>query len=253
MFACTLQKAITMQSFLRALEIQRWDDHRYYHHSRINQSLHLLSAIHSWMVPSPFPVASPLASGLMATALTPPVLRAVSGAPVWCCVATFHSSVDPSLSAVAIVVPLALKVRAATEFPVAMARPAWFWVATFHSRTFPSSPPVARILPSGLNASVFTAAELAVTAEPASCWLATSHSWTFPSLLATASSVPSGLNATASTCLRSELIGAPISCWVATFHSRTFPSSSPTARILPSGLNFAALPPPLPASEDALG
>jgi uncharacterized membrane protein len=45
MFACTLQKAITMQSFLRALEIQRWDDHRYYHHSRINQSLHLLSAI----------------------------------------------------------------------------------------------------------------------------------------------------------------------------------------------------------------
>lgn len=34
-----------MQSFLQALEIQRWDDHRYYHHSRINQSLHLLSAI----------------------------------------------------------------------------------------------------------------------------------------------------------------------------------------------------------------
>ena len=34
-----------MQSFLRALEIQRWDDHRYYHHSRINQSLHFVSAI----------------------------------------------------------------------------------------------------------------------------------------------------------------------------------------------------------------
>ena len=27
------------------LEKQRWDDHRYYHHSRINQSLHLLSSI----------------------------------------------------------------------------------------------------------------------------------------------------------------------------------------------------------------
>jgi hypothetical protein len=27
------------------LAVQRWDDHRYYHHSRINQSLHLLSAI----------------------------------------------------------------------------------------------------------------------------------------------------------------------------------------------------------------
>jgi hypothetical protein len=34
-----------MQRFLRALKIQRWDDHRYYHHSRINQSLHLLSAL----------------------------------------------------------------------------------------------------------------------------------------------------------------------------------------------------------------
>jgi hypothetical protein len=34
-----------MASFLEALRIQRWDDHRYYHHSRINQSLHLISAI----------------------------------------------------------------------------------------------------------------------------------------------------------------------------------------------------------------
>jgi hypothetical protein len=33
-----------MSSFLEALREQRWDDHRYYHHSRINQSLHLLSA-----------------------------------------------------------------------------------------------------------------------------------------------------------------------------------------------------------------
>ena len=30
--------------FLEELKLQRWDDHRYYHHSRINQSLHLLSA-----------------------------------------------------------------------------------------------------------------------------------------------------------------------------------------------------------------
>jgi hypothetical protein len=30
---------------LSALKTQRWDDHRYYHHSRINQSLHLVSAI----------------------------------------------------------------------------------------------------------------------------------------------------------------------------------------------------------------
>jgi hypothetical protein len=34
-----------MSGFLEHLRIQRWDDHRYYHHSLINQSLHLLSAI----------------------------------------------------------------------------------------------------------------------------------------------------------------------------------------------------------------
>lgn len=34
-----------MKSFLDALREQRWDDHRFYHQSRINQSLHLVSAI----------------------------------------------------------------------------------------------------------------------------------------------------------------------------------------------------------------
>ena len=33
-----------MSSFRETLREQRWDDHRYYHHSLINQSLHLLSA-----------------------------------------------------------------------------------------------------------------------------------------------------------------------------------------------------------------
>ena len=32
-------------TFVEALAEQRWDDHRYYHHSRVNQSLHLVSAI----------------------------------------------------------------------------------------------------------------------------------------------------------------------------------------------------------------
>ena len=32
-------------TFREALKEQRWDDHRYYHHSRINQSLHLVSAL----------------------------------------------------------------------------------------------------------------------------------------------------------------------------------------------------------------
>jgi hypothetical protein len=32
-------------TFTETLAQQRWDDHRYYHHSRINQSLHLVSAL----------------------------------------------------------------------------------------------------------------------------------------------------------------------------------------------------------------
>lgn len=35
---------IPKKSFREALREQRWDDHRFYHHSRINQSLHLFSA-----------------------------------------------------------------------------------------------------------------------------------------------------------------------------------------------------------------
>jgi hypothetical protein len=31
-------------TFYESLKEQRWDDHRFYHHSRINQSLHLVSA-----------------------------------------------------------------------------------------------------------------------------------------------------------------------------------------------------------------
>lgn len=34
-----------MSEFFKQLEIQRWDDHRYYHHSRVNQALHFVSAI----------------------------------------------------------------------------------------------------------------------------------------------------------------------------------------------------------------
>jgi len=34
-----------MHGFFAELKKQRWDDHRYYHHSRINQTLHLVSAL----------------------------------------------------------------------------------------------------------------------------------------------------------------------------------------------------------------
>ncbi len=34
-----------MIGFFEMLRVQRWDDHRYYHHSTVNQALHLLSAV----------------------------------------------------------------------------------------------------------------------------------------------------------------------------------------------------------------
>ena len=34
-----------MNDFFQTLKTQRWDDHRYYHHSRINQTLHFISAM----------------------------------------------------------------------------------------------------------------------------------------------------------------------------------------------------------------
>src|SRR5262245_27902779 len=58
-----------MHEFLRALEEQRWDDHRYYHHSRVNQSLHLLSAICflcSYVLLFRYPAAAALVGWLLA-------------------------------------------------------------------------------------------------------------------------------------------------------------------------------------------
>ena len=54
-----------MQSFLEALKTQRWDDHRYYHHSRINQSLHLLSAL-SFLTAYAFLFSNPALAALIA-------------------------------------------------------------------------------------------------------------------------------------------------------------------------------------------
>jgi hypothetical protein len=53
-----------MHSFLQALRTQRWDDHRYYHHSRINQSLHLLSAL-SFLVAYVLLFTNPAAAALV--------------------------------------------------------------------------------------------------------------------------------------------------------------------------------------------
>jgi hypothetical protein len=58
-----------MQAFSQALRTQRWDDHRYYHHSRINQTLHLVSAISflfSYVMIFKDPAISALAGWLVA-------------------------------------------------------------------------------------------------------------------------------------------------------------------------------------------
>ena len=54
-----------MKELLNTLKIQRWDDHRYYHHSRINQSLHLVSAL-SFLVSYVLLFINPVAASLVA-------------------------------------------------------------------------------------------------------------------------------------------------------------------------------------------
>ncbi|MBU1360084.1 MAG: hypothetical protein KKC79_16190 [Gammaproteobacteria bacterium] len=53
-----------MKDFLRELQTQRWDDHRYYHHSRINQSLHLVSAV-SFVIAYAFLFVDPVVAALI--------------------------------------------------------------------------------------------------------------------------------------------------------------------------------------------
>ena len=53
-----------MNDFFKTLAVQRWDDHRYYHHSRINQSLHLVSAI-SFVIAYVLLFVDPVAAALI--------------------------------------------------------------------------------------------------------------------------------------------------------------------------------------------
>lgn len=52
------------QSFFQELRSQRWDDHRYYHHSRVNQSLHLVSAL-SFLIAYVYLAIDPVVSALL--------------------------------------------------------------------------------------------------------------------------------------------------------------------------------------------
>src|ERR1700720_969547 len=64
----SLARGGTMDRFLQALKVQRWDDHRYYHHSRINQALHLVSAssfVCAYALAFTNPAAAALVGGLV--------------------------------------------------------------------------------------------------------------------------------------------------------------------------------------------
>jgi hypothetical protein len=57
-------KGVVMKAFLEMLRKQRWDDHRYYHHSRINQTLHLVSAL-SFLTAYALLFTNPVAAALI--------------------------------------------------------------------------------------------------------------------------------------------------------------------------------------------
>jgi hypothetical protein len=54
-----------LNHFFQALATQRWDDHRYYHHSRINQTLHFISAL-SFMAAYVLLFVDPASAALLA-------------------------------------------------------------------------------------------------------------------------------------------------------------------------------------------
>src|SRR5258706_15442981 len=68
-FPCNRQGERVIKSYLQALRTQRWDDHRYYHHSRINQTLHFVSAtsfLCAYAMLFFYPVAAALTGWLLA-------------------------------------------------------------------------------------------------------------------------------------------------------------------------------------------
>jgi hypothetical protein len=62
-------------TFAETLRQQRWDDHRYYHHNRINQSLHLLSAA-SFLVAYGYLLVEPTVAVMIAWLVSMPTRQA---------------------------------------------------------------------------------------------------------------------------------------------------------------------------------
>ena len=69
-----------MKEFLRTLQVLRWDDHRYYHQSRINQSLHFISAI-GFLVAYAMLFVNPAWSAVIGSTCTSAATRATPGGP----------------------------------------------------------------------------------------------------------------------------------------------------------------------------
>ena len=68
-----------IKDFLQELRTQRWDDHRYYHHSRINQSLHFVSAA-SFLFAYAMLFFDPVVSALVSSVMLPmPIICPASG------------------------------------------------------------------------------------------------------------------------------------------------------------------------------
>ncbi|MCB9876674.1 MAG: hypothetical protein H6835_03640 [Planctomycetes bacterium] len=59
-----IAEAARPATFYEALQTQRWDDHRFYHHSRLNQSLHFVSAI-SFLVAYVYLFVDPVVSAFL--------------------------------------------------------------------------------------------------------------------------------------------------------------------------------------------
>ena len=57
-----------MREFLSKIRTLRWDDHRYYHQSRINQTLHLVSAV-SFLFAYALLFVNPAAAGIVGWAV----------------------------------------------------------------------------------------------------------------------------------------------------------------------------------------
>jgi hypothetical protein len=55
----------SVKELLKTIEIQRWDDHRFYHQSRINQSLHFISAL-TFIVAYALALKDPATAALLA-------------------------------------------------------------------------------------------------------------------------------------------------------------------------------------------